>query len=89
MPLLPGVFLRDLQLDGFVRTLQSGKERRNRFAHLKVDWTILDLNDDVVVEGAVQWMEIVVGGFRPIVFQIVPVQMVVVNETRDRTTNPP
>src|ERR1039458_794956 len=59
---------------------QAGEQRGSRFAHLEIDWTILNLNDDVVVEGAVEGMEIVVGRFRAIVFQFVPVEVMVVNK---------
>ena len=80
MALLSGVFLRDLQFDRFVGAAQPGEQRRRRFAHLEIDRTILDLDDDVVVERAVERMKIVVGRFRAIVFQIVPIEMVVVDE---------
>src|ERR1035438_7706767 len=80
MALLSGVLLRHLQLDRFVGAAQAGEQRGSRFAHLEIDWTILNLNDDVVVEGAVEGMEIVVGRFRAIVFQFVPVEVMVVNK---------
>jgi hypothetical protein len=40
----------------------------------------LDLNDGVVVECAVQRMKIVIGSLSPVVGQVSPIQMVVVNE---------
>ena len=80
MALLAGVLLRNLQFNGLVRSMQSGEKWRGRFAHLEINGTILDLDDDVIVEGAIQRMKIVVGGFRPIVLQIVPIEVVVVNE---------
>src|SRR4029077_20227686 len=57
VPLLPGVLLRDLQLDAFVSLLQPAKKRRHRFACLKIDGTVLDLDDDVVVKLSVKRME--------------------------------
>src|SRR5580698_8750554 len=80
LTLLSRVFLRDLQLDGFVGAVQAGKERRYRFTHLEIDRAILDLNDDVVVERAVEGMEIIVGGLGAIIFQIVPIEVMVVHE---------
>src|ERR1035438_441630 len=80
LPLLSGIFLGDLQFDGFIGAAQAGKKRRSRFAYLEIDWTILDLNDDVLVEVAVQRVEVIVSGLRAIVFQVVPIQMVVVDE---------
>ncbi len=41
---------------------------------------MFDLNDDVVFEFSVKRMEIIVGGFGAIVFEIAPVEMMVVNE---------
>src|SRR6267154_595103 len=66
MPLLPGVFLGDLQLHCHIGALQPGKEGRNRFADLKVNGPMFDLNDDVVVELAIEGMENVVGSFRAV-----------------------
>src|SRR5580704_12123362 len=80
LTLLSRVFLRDLQLDGFVGAVQAGKERRRRFTHLEIDWAILDLNDDVVVERAVKRMEVIVGSLGAIIFQIVPIEVMVVHE---------
>src|SRR5262245_27487338 len=42
---------------------------------------MLDLDDDVVLELAVERMEVVVGSFCPIVLEVVPVEMMVVNES--------
>src|SRR5437868_6891121 len=50
MPLLPCVLLRDLQFDTFVCFLQPAEKRRHWFPSLEVNWSILDLDDDVVVE---------------------------------------
>src|SRR5690242_17180292 len=50
MPLLPGVLLRDLKFNGLVGVAQSGKERRGRLAHLKINRPVLDLDNYVVVE---------------------------------------
>ena len=46
----------------------------------KVDRAILDLDDDVRVEFAVQIDEIVVGGAGAVVFRIVPIHVMVVDE---------
>ena len=80
MPLLPRVLLRDLQFDALVRLLQSAKKWRHRFAGLKINGTILDLDDDVVVEFSVQRMEDVISGPGAIVLQISPIQMMVINK---------
>ena len=80
MLLLARVLLRDLQFDGFIGAAQSGEQRRRWFADLEINRPILDLNDRVVFEGAVEGMKIIVGGPRPIVFQVTPIQMVVVDE---------
>ena len=80
MPLLPGIFLRDLQLDGLVCFFQAAEERRNRFAHLEINRPMFDLDDYVVVELAVKRMKIVVGGPGPIVLGIGPIEMMVVNK---------
>jgi hypothetical protein len=80
VPLLAGVFLRDLQLDADVRVFQAAKQWRHRFAHLKVDRTILDLYDYIFIKFAVQGMKDIVGGFGPVVFQVRPIEMVVVDE---------
>ena len=80
MALLAGVFLRDLQLDRFVGFFEAAEKRRDRFARLKIDRAVLDLDDDVVVELAVERMKIVVGGAGAIVFGIAPVEMMVVDE---------
>src|ERR1700694_499433 len=78
MPLLAGVFLSDLQLHSHIRTLQPPKEWRNRFADLKVNGPMLDLNDDVVVELAIEGMEYIVGSFRAVTLRILPVEVMVV-----------
>src|SRR5262245_54311669 len=79
--LLAGVFLCDLKLNGFVCFLQSAEQGGSGFAGLKVDGAVLDLNDDVVVELAVERMKNVVSGFGPIVFKIAPIEMMVVDES--------
>src|SRR5580704_3836849 len=78
--LLACVFLRDLEFDRFIGFLEAAEEWRNRFARLEVDRAVFDLDDDVVVELAVERMKIVVGGFGAVVLRIVPVEMVVVDE---------
>src|SRR5580704_11951282 len=79
--LLACVFLRDLEFDRFIGFLEAAEEWRNRFARLEVDRAVLDLDDDVVIELAVERMEIVVGGFGAVVFRIAPVEMMVVDES--------
>ena len=80
MPLLARVFLRDLQLDGLICFFQSAEERRDRFAYLEVNRPMLDLDDHVVVELAVERMEIVVRSLCAIVLGIRPIEMMVVNK---------
>src|ERR1700674_5200226 len=78
MPLLSGVFLSDLQLHRHVGTLQPTKERRNRFAGLKINGPMFDLNNDVVVEFAIEGTENIVRSFRAVTFRILPVEVMVV-----------
>ena len=60
--------------------LQSAEQRRYRLANLEVDGPIFDLDDYVVVELAIERMEIVVGGLGAVVLQVGPVEMMVVDE---------
>ena len=80
MVLLAGVFLRDLQFNRFVGFFEAAEQRRNRFARLEVNRAMLDLDDDVVFELAVERMKIVVGSLGAVVLGIAPVEMMVVNE---------
>src|SRR6266852_7202824 len=80
MPLLPGVFLSDLQFHRHVRLLQTAEERRNRFANLKVNWPMFNLNNNVVIEFAIERMEYVVGSSRAICLGILPVEVMVVHK---------
>src|SRR5260370_34512173 len=77
MPLLHGVFLSDLQLHCHIGELQPGKEGRNRFADLKVNGPMFDLNDDVVVELAIEGMENIVRSFRAVTLWILPVEVMI------------
>src|SRR5712692_637764 len=78
MPLLPSVFLRDLQLHRHVRTLQPAKERRTRFADLKVNRTMFNLNNNVVVELPIERMEDIVCSSGAVTLRILPVEVMVV-----------
>src|SRR5262249_31978874 len=80
MPLLTCVFLRDLQLDRFAGLFHAAEKGRNRFARLKIDRPVLDLDDHVVIELAIQRMEYIVSGACAIRLWIAPVQMMVVDE---------
>ena len=80
MALLAQVFLGDLELDGFVGVLQAREERRDRLADLEVDGAIFDLDDDVVGKLAVEGVEDVVGGARAVGLEVVPVEVMVVDE---------
>src|SRR5258708_39132290 len=80
MPLLPGVFLRDLQFDGLVCVRHGAEERRGRLAYLEINRAIFDLNDDVGLELSVERMEVVGGGAGAVGFRVAPIQMMVVNE---------
>ena len=53
----------------------------DRFAHLEINRPVLDLDDGIVVEGAIERMEIIIGRFRPIVFQVAPIEVMVVDES--------
>src|ERR1035437_4688292 len=78
--LLACVLLCDLQLDRLVGVRECGEEWAYRFAHLKVDRSVLDLHDDVVVELAVERVEVVVACAGPVGLHVVPVEMMVVDE---------
>ena len=80
VPLLPCVFLGDLQLDAFIRLLQTSEKRRDRLTSLEVYGAVLDLDDHIVVKFSVERMEDVVGSPGAVIFWIAPVQMVVVDE---------
>src|ERR1700751_4363130 len=80
MPLLSRVLLRDLQLNCLIGPRQTTKQWRHWFTNLKVNRAILDLDDYVVIEFAVKRMKDVVGSSCTIVFKILPIQMMVINE---------
>src|SRR6516165_10418691 len=80
MTLLSGVFLGDLQFDGFAGPLQAAKQRRNGFANLEIDWAVFNLKDYVVGELAVEGMKNIISGFGAIVLQFLPVKVMVVDE---------
>src|SRR5215472_16424385 len=80
MALLSRVLLRDLQLDCFIGLRETTEEWRHRLANLKINRTVLDLDDYVVIELAVERMEDVVSSSGTIVLQVAPIQVVVVHE---------
>src|SRR5689334_1107453 len=81
MPLLPCVFLRDLQFNAFIRLFQTSEKRRDRLASLKIYRAVLDLDDDVVVKFSIERMEDVVGSPGAVIFWIAPIQMMVINKS--------
>src|SRR5580693_1462382 len=81
MALLAGVLLGDLDFHGLAGVLEAGEERRDRLANLEVDGAFLGLDDDVGQELAVEGMKDVVGGAGAVGFGIVPVEVVVVDES--------
>ena len=78
--LLAEVLLGDLQLDGLAGVLERGEEGRDGFADLEVDGAVLDLDDDVGFELAVEGVEVVVAGAGAVGFEVVVVEVVVVDE---------
>ena len=54
VPGLPHVLLGDLQFDRLVGLFERAKQRGSGLAHLEIDGAVLDLDDDVVVELAVE-----------------------------------
>src|SRR5690348_3508146 len=60
MPLLARVLLRDLQFDCLTRVRHAAEQRRSWLAHLKINWPVLDLNDDIVFELPIERMKVVV-----------------------------
>src|SRR3984893_13039982 len=80
MTLLAGIFLGDLQFDGFVCFLECAEQRRYWFARLEIDGTVFDLDDYVVIELAVERMEVVGGRFGAIILGVPPIEMMVVDK---------
>lgn len=79
--LLARVLLRNLELHGNVGVLQAANQRGDRFAHLEVHGAVLDLQRDVVAEGAVQRHKIVVACAGAVNLGIAPILLAVVDET--------
>lgn len=79
--LLARVLLRNLELHGNVSVLQAANQRGDRFAHLEVHGAVLDLQRDVVAEGAVQRHKIVVACAGAVNLGIAPILLAVVDET--------
>ena len=79
--LLAGVLLCGLHFDGLRGVLQRGEERRDWLAYLEVDRAVFDLNDDVGLKGAVERGEVVESCPGTVGLQILPVEVVVVDET--------
>jgi hypothetical protein len=71
--LVAEIFLGDLQLDGHVCVSERREERGRGFADLKVDGTVLDLHDDVVVELAVEFLEELDSGVGSVAVPVCPV----------------
>ena len=80
MLLLPGVLLRHLQLDGQPRLRHRGDHGGDGLAGLEVQRAVLDLQDHVVVEPAVQRREVVVRRPCAVGGPVAPVLVVVVDE---------
>ncbi len=60
--------------------LEGGEERRDGLADLEVDGAVLDLDDDVRFKFAVKAVEVVITGPGTVGLEVIPVQMVVVDE---------
>ena len=60
---------------------KCSEQRRYWLTHLKVDGTILDLHQHVVVKLSVQRLEVVVRCTGPVIFRIAPVHVVVVDKS--------
>src|SRR6476646_801235 len=80
MSRLSEILLSDLQFDALARMVESSEQRRRRLTDLKINGTVFDLDDDVVIEITVKSVEIVVCGASTIVFWISPIHVVVVNK---------
>src|SRR6185312_8602187 len=70
MTRLPEVLLCHLQLDRDVGVLERAEQRRDRLADLEIDRSMLYLDDDVLVERAVERLEVVVGRPGTIVLRV-------------------
>ena len=54
------ILLSNLELNHRLCLLQSAEKRTERLAWLKVDWTVLYLNDNVVAELSVEWHKLLI-----------------------------
>jgi len=79
MALLAEVFLGDLKLDGFIGLVKIGKQGRCRFPYLEINGSMLDLDDDVVVELAVERLKNFNRCFGAVGLSVMPVEMMVVD----------
>ncbi|MNC46888.1 hypothetical protein D3C75_959210 [compost metagenome] len=80
MPLLPGIFLGNLHLQHLVGGLKSPEQRGNRLPYLEIHGTVLDLQNHIVMKSAVQGLEVIVAGPRPVCFAVPPILLAVVYE---------
>src|SRR5262245_45496131 len=80
MALLAGILLRDLQFDSLICFLQCSEKRRGGLADLEVDRAVFDLQHYIVIELAIQFGEVVIGGRGAVVLRIPPVHVMVVYE---------
>src|SRR5258708_7113971 len=81
MTLLTCIFLSRLQLDSLRGMPKRAKERAHALPRLKIDGTMLDLDDDIWLKLAIIFRKIVIAGASPISLRIVPIEVMVVNKT--------
>src|SRR5262249_801540 len=81
MALLARVLLRNLKLYNLTSLFQRTKQRRGRLAHLEVDWAMLYLKKRVVIKTAVERLKVVICSACPVVLQVAPVHVMVVDES--------
>ena len=84
MALLAQVLLRYLQFDGHVTLRDVGKERMCRLADLKVDGSIFDLDNDIVVKLTIERFEELHARIGTISFPVGLIQLVVDLYTQSR-----
>src|SRR5689334_17153752 len=80
MPLLAGIFLGNLKLDRLIGFMQAAEQRRCRFANLKIDGAVFNLDDHIIFKPSIQRMKYVKSGAGAIILPIGPVQVMVVDK---------
>ena len=81
MSLSASILLGDLHFEGNISFAKCTEQWTNSFPDLKVDRTVFNLNDHIVVELSVKWLEVVVRGLCPVDGQVLIVERIAVNKS--------